>query len=56
MGKRVMLCSSCSACLAVEFHPDGVLIGEDENIVKLSREEWNILVEKVKSGELDRIS
>ena len=52
MESKVVLCGSCSSCPAVEFKADGVFIGEDENMVKLSREEWNILVGKVKTGEL----
>ncbi len=55
MEKKVVLCGSCSSCPAVEFKGDGVLIGEDENMVKLSREEWNILVDKVKKGELNTL-
>lgn len=52
MEKKVVLCGSCSSCPAVEFKGEGVFIGENENLVKLSREEWNILVDKVKKGEL----
>ncbi len=55
MEKKVVLCGSCSSCPAVEFKGDGVMIGEDENMVKLSREEWNILVDKVKKGELNSL-
>jgi hypothetical protein len=31
---------------------DGVTIGEDDNLVRLSAAEWNVLVEGVKSGTL----
>jgi len=39
----------------VEFLGDEVHIGEDDNRGVLKREEWNILVEKIKSGELEAL-
>lgn len=52
MDRRVVLCRDGGCCPAVEFTSDEVRIGEGDNIVVLSFEEWNILVEKVRSGEL----
>lgn len=44
-----------SCCPAVETIGDEVLIGEDTNIVRLKKNEWNKLVEKIQSGELGSI-
>jgi hypothetical protein len=52
MERKVYLCTHCQACPAVEFRGEEVRIGEDANTVALKREEWNILVEKIKAGEL----
>ena len=52
MSQKVSLCRDCQSCPAVELSEAEVRIGEDGNLVKLSKEEWNALVEKVKAGEL----
>jgi hypothetical protein len=50
------LCPACNACPAVEIYDDGrVTIGEAPNLVTLRREEWNQLVQAVKSGTLDEV-
>lgn len=51
---KVYICDK-SCCPAVEFVGDEVLIGEAANTVKLKKNEWNRLVEKIKSGELSSI-
>jgi hypothetical protein len=51
---KVFLCGS-SHCPAVEVKGDNVLIGEDRNTAYLSRAEWNILVDKIQTGELGKI-
>lgn len=51
-NKKVLLCRDCPACPAVEFDDDMVRIGEGYNTAILTKQQWNILVEKVKSGEL----
>lgn len=53
---KVKLCGSgCgSGCPDVVFNGQDVLIGEDENTVRLTKGEWNVLVDKIKAGELDR--
>ncbi|CAG1005182.1 hypothetical protein METP3_03694 [Methanosarcinales archaeon] len=48
---KVYICEK-SCCPAVETIGDEVLIGEDTNIVRLKKNEWNKLVEKIQSGEL----
>ncbi|MBI2916963.1 MAG: hypothetical protein HYY01_03130 [Chloroflexi bacterium] len=52
MEKKVVLCKDCHCCPAVEFDEDRVRIGEGYNTTILTKEQWNILVEKVRSGEL----
>lgn len=49
------MCPACSNCPAVEIDNREVRIGEDENRVRLSPAEWNVLVRAIKSGELDEI-
>jgi hypothetical protein len=49
---RVTLCPACTGCPSVEITDQGVTIGENENIVKLSHAEWNDLVSRIRSGEL----
>jgi len=53
--KTVSLCPSCSACPAVEIDDREVRIGEGDNTVRLTADEWNVLVRAVKAGELDEI-
>ena len=53
--KKFTLCPACTACSEVEITDQGVTIGEQENIVRLSHAEWNELVRLVKSGELREI-
>ncbi|VVB52524.1 Uncharacterised protein [uncultured archaeon] len=48
---KVYICEK-SCCPAVETIGDEVLIGEDTNMVRLKKNEWNKLVEKIQSGEL----
>lgn len=55
METKVYLCKSGDCCPAVEFLENEVHIGENENVATLTREEWNVLVEKVKSGELGKL-
>ncbi|MFQ6052239.1 MAG: hypothetical protein ACE5K4_11185 [Candidatus Hydrothermarchaeota archaeon] len=52
---KVRLCMFCEACPSVEFIGNEVLIGEEQNLVKLKKEEWNTLVKKIKSGELKEL-
>jgi hypothetical protein len=52
---RVVLCPACGGCPAVEITDQGVTIGEEDNIVTLSHAEWNDLVRRVRSGELQEV-
>jgi hypothetical protein len=46
---------ACTECPEVEISDQGVSIGENANIVRLSHAEWNELVRLIKSGELAEI-
>ncbi|MCL4436811.1 MAG: hypothetical protein M1503_12350 [Thaumarchaeota archaeon] len=54
MDTKIYLCGK-GHCPAVEMQGDKVLIGEDKNTAVLSKAEWNVLVEKIKTGELRKI-
>jgi len=49
---KYSLCPNCDACPEVLITDDAVLIGEKGNQVRLSPQEWNVLVAGVKSGAL----
>ncbi len=49
---KVYLCQDKSSCPAVEIMDNHVVIGEDDNICTLTQEQFNILKEKVKNGEI----
>jgi len=49
---RYSLCPACDACPEVVVYPDRVVIGEGENAVALTPQEWNRLVEAVRAGAL----
>ena len=49
------LCPACGACPEVEILGDEVLIGEAGNLAVLKKEEWNALVELIRSGQLSRL-
>ncbi|GBD39732.1 hypothetical protein HRbin37_02018 [bacterium HR37] len=53
--ERISLCPVCGACPEVEVYDDEVRIGEEGNMVRLSVEEWNTLVDKILSGELKKL-
>jgi hypothetical protein len=46
------LCGGDKCCPVVEVLDDMVKIGEDGNMVKLKKDEWKLLVGKIKSGEI----
>ena len=52
---KFTLCPACAACLQVEITEEGVTIGEETNIVRLTRAEWNELVRLVRRGEIGEI-
>lgn len=49
---KYSLCPNCDACPEVVITPDAVLIGEEGNQVRLSPQEWNVLVAGIKRGLL----
>lgn len=53
--ERISLCPQCIACPEVVIDGDTVRIGEDQNIVVLKKEEWNVLIDAVQSGQLGRV-
>ncbi len=52
---KVHLCGEHGCCPSVEKVDGEVLIGEGANTVRLTLEQWNSLVAKVKAGQLDAI-
>ncbi len=53
MERVVSLCGAGGQCCpTVEVSQTEVTIGEGDDKVKLTPEQWDLLVEKVKSGEL----
>lgn len=45
----------CTACPEVVVDGDQLRIGETENTVVLQRQEWNVLVDLIRSGQLGRL-
>jgi hypothetical protein len=53
---KVTLCpAGCGACPDVEITGEGVRIGEAGNLAVLKKEEWNVLVDLIHSGQLTKI-
>ena len=54
---RVALCPACGACpeVVLDVDRDEARIGEEGNLVRLNKEAWNTLVEKIRAGELTRL-
>lgn len=53
--ERHSLCPACTQCPEVVVERDQVRIGEAGNSTVLQREEWNVLVDLIRSGQLGRI-
>jgi hypothetical protein len=51
----VSLCPACTACPDVEISGDEVRIGEAGNLAVLKKDEWNVLVALIQSGQLSKI-
>jgi hypothetical protein len=51
----VSLCPNCIHCPEVVIEGDTVRIGEDANMAILRKEEWNVLVDLIHSGQLQRV-
>jgi hypothetical protein len=54
--QKVNLCPACCCCPEVSVFENEVTIGEDDNIVKLKKEEWNQLVEEIQRGALKQLA
>jgi hypothetical protein len=52
---KISLCPACSACPEVEITGDEVRIGETGNLAVLTKNEWNILVDLIQSGQLTKV-
>jgi len=52
---KMSLCPACSACPEVEILGDEVRIGEAGNLAVLRKDEWNVLVDLIQSGQLSKI-
>jgi DNA-binding transcriptional MerR regulator len=52
---KVSLCPACGACPEVEVLEGEVRIGEAGNPSVLKKEEWNVPVELIRSGQLTRL-
>lgn len=54
---RVSLCPACGACpeVVLDQRTDEVRIGEEGNLVRLNKDAWNTLVQKIRAGELTEI-
>jgi hypothetical protein len=53
---KVLLCpAGCGECPEVEIADDEVRIGETGNLAVLRRDEWNILVDLIQSGQLTKV-
>ncbi len=49
---KVYLCGERGCCPYVEIKDDEVLIGEDDNICRLTMEQFEALKKKIIAGEL----
>ena len=55
MTRTISLCGEGKCCPTVIMEKDAVTIGETGNLAMLKKEEWNSLVDLIKSEELGRI-
>ena len=52
---KMSLCPACTACPEVEVLGDEVRIGEAGNLAVLKKDEWNVLVDLIQSGQLSKL-
>jgi hypothetical protein len=56
MEKVVMsLCPNCEHCPEVVIDGESISIGEAPNLTVLKKEEWNVLVDLIQSGQIKRL-
>ena len=53
--ERISLCPGCIACPEVVIDGGTIRIGEDANTAVLTKDEWNVLVDLIQSGQLGRV-
>lgn len=53
--RKVTLCPACGGCPEVAVYDSEVRIGEKGNLVRLKTEEWNEIVRKIRTGELEEV-
>lgn len=53
--QRYSLCPNCDSCPEVVVSDEEVSIGEPGNLVRLSSNEWNVLVGAIKAGEIAKV-
>lgn len=49
------LCPNCVNCPEVVIDGDSISIGEAPNLTVLKKDEWNVLVDLIQSGQIGRI-
>jgi len=54
-GLKMSLCPSCVYCPEVAIEGDEVRIGEAGNLAVLKKDEWNVLVDLIQSGQLSKV-
>lgn len=52
---KMSLCPACTACPEVEMTADEVRIGEVGNLVVLTKDQWNVLVDLIQAGRISRL-
>ncbi|MFO7772847.1 MAG: hypothetical protein R6V59_02735 [Dehalococcoidia bacterium] len=52
MEKTIKLCSQGSCCPMVKVTDEAVTIGEADNVCVLTKEQWDILKEKIQNKEI----
>jgi len=53
--QKFSLCPACDACPEIEINGEEVRIGEAGNRVLLNGDEWNVLVDLIRSGRLSTL-
>jgi len=49
---KIYLCGEKGCCPYIEIRDNEVIIGEEGNMCRLTKEEFDILREKIKRGEI----
>ena len=54
--QTISLCPACGmGCPEIDIYPDRVVIRDGEQRVEFTADTWNLLIEKVVSGEIGKI-